>query len=126
MFAAIDEVSAEAREARLALERQIKKRKAEIKDEIVDSGVDSVTEYLQQQSDALQSVRHSWLDKSAFEDAIKGKRTTASMQKAVTKLLVQIKGEIADREEKISQNTKILEKMMTNTVQFFRIRTHWR
>ncbi len=111
LFAAIDEVSAEAREARLALERQIKKRKAEIKDEIVDSGVDSVIEYLQQQSDALQSVRHSWLDKSAFEDAIKGKRTTASMQKAVTKLLAQIKGEIADREEKISQNTKKLEEI---------------
>ena len=43
LFAAIDEVSAEAREARLALERQIKKRKAEIKVEIIDSGIDAVS-----------------------------------------------------------------------------------
>ena len=111
LFAAIDEVSAEARDARLALEKQIKKRKAEIKDEIVESGVEAVNDYLQQQSTALQSIRHSWTDESAFEEAIKGKRTTTSMQKAVAQLQVKIKGEIADREEQITSNTKKLEKI---------------
>lgn len=111
LFAAIDEVSAEAREARLALERQIKKRKAEIKVEIIDSGIDAVNEYLQQQSPALQSLRHSWADESAFEEAIKGKRTSDSMQKAVAKLVVKTKGEIADREEQIKTNTVKLEKI---------------
>ena len=111
LFAAIDEVSAEAREARLALERQIKKRKAEIKVEIIDSGIDAVNEYLQQQSPALQSLRHSWADASAFEEAIKGKRTSDSMQKAVAKLVVKTKGEIADREEQIKTNTVKLEKI---------------
>ena len=111
LFAAIDEVSSEAREARLALERQIKKRKAEIKDEIVESGLDAVKAYIEEQSTELQSVKNSWLDRSAFEEEIKGKRTTTSMQKAVTGLQVKIKNEIAQREESINANRTVLEKI---------------
>lgn len=111
LFAAIDEVSSEARDARLALERQIKKRKAEIKDEIVESGLDAVKAYIEEQSTELQSVKNSWLDRSAFEEEIKGKRTTTSMQKAVTGLQVKIKNEIAQREESINANRSVLEKI---------------
>ena len=111
LFAAIDEVSSEARDARLSLERQIKKRKAEIKDEIVDAGLDAIKAYLEEQSTELQSVKNSWLDRSAFEDEIKGKRTTASMQKAVTGLQVNIKNEIAQREESINANRQVLDKI---------------
>jgi len=111
LFSAIDEVSSEARDARLALERQIKKRKAEIKDEIVDSGLDAIKAYIKEQSTELQSVKNSWLDRSAFEDEIKGKRTTSSMQKAVTSLQVKIKNEIAEREESIKANGQVLAKI---------------
>ena len=111
LFAAIDEVSSEARDARLALERQIKKRKAEIKDEIVESGLDAVKAYIEEQSTELQSVKNSWLDRSAFEEEIKGKRTTTSMQKAVTSLQVKIKNEIAQREESINANRSVLDKI---------------
>lgn len=111
LFAAIDEVSSEARDARLSLERQIKKRKAEIKDEIVDAGLDAIKAYIEEQSTELQSVKNSWLDRSAFEDEIKGKRTTASMQKAVTGLQVNIKNEIAQREESINANRQVLDKI---------------
>lgn len=111
LFAAIDEVSSEARDARLALERQIKKRKAEIKQEIVDDGIDAIKKYLEEQSDALQSVNHSWLSQSAVEDATKGKRTSASMQKAVTTLVVKTKSEIAEREEAIQANEKTIAKI---------------
>jgi len=113
LFAAIDEVSSEARDARLALERQIKKRKAEIKDEIVESGLDAVKAYIEEQSTELQSVKNSWLDRSAFEEEIKGKRTTTSMHKAVTGLQVKIKNEIAQREESINANRT-----------YFRIKNH--
>ena len=111
LFAAIDEVSSEARDARLSLERQIKKRKAEIKDEIVDAGLDAIKAYIEEQSTELQSVKNSWLERSAFEDEIKGKRTTASMQKAVTGLQVNIKNEIAQREESINANRQVLDKI---------------
>ncbi len=104
LFAAIDEVSSEARDARLALEKQIKKRKSEIKDEIVDEGVAAIEKYLQEQSAALQSINHSWLNRSAIEETTKGKRTSTSMQKAVTTLVVKIKGEIAEREDAIKEN----------------------
>lgn len=109
LFDAIDTVSSEARDARLALERQIKKRKAEIKDEVVDAGLEAVKGYLQKQSEALQSLRHSWLERSAFEDEIKGKRTTSSMQKAVLGLSEKIKTEISDREASINDNQKVID-----------------
>ena len=111
LFAAIDEVSSEARDARLALERQIKKRKAEMKDEIVDTGLDQIKAHIEEQSTELQSVNHSWLDRSAFEDEIKGKRTTSSMQKAITGLQVKIKNEIAEREDSINANQQVLDKI---------------
>ena len=111
LFAAIDEVSSEARDARLALERQIKKRKAEMKDEIVDTGLDQIKTHIEEQSTELQSVNHSWLDRSAFEDEIKGKRTTSSMQKAITGLQVKIKNEIAEREDSINANRQVLDKI---------------
>ena len=111
LFAAIDEVSSEARDARLALERQIKKRKAEMKDEIVDTGLDQIKAHIEEQSTELQSVNHSWLDRSAFEDEIKGKRTTSSIQKAITSLQVKIKNEIAEREDSINANRQVLDKI---------------
>lgn len=111
LFAAIDEVSSEARDARLALERQIKKRKAEMKDEIVDTGLDQIKAHIEEQSTELQSVNHSWLDRSAFEDEIKGKRTTSSIQKAITGLQVKIKNEIAEREDSINANRQVLDKI---------------
>ena len=111
LFAAIDEVSSEARDARLALEKQIKKRKAEIKAEIVDSGLDAVKAYIEEQSSELQSANNSWLDRSVFEDEIKGKRTTSSMLKAVTALQLKIKNEIARREASINENRQVLNKI---------------
>ncbi len=111
LFAAIDEVSEEARQARLSLERQIKKRKLEIKEEIIDSGYEAIETYLSEQSEALQSLNHSWLDRDSIEEATKGKRTSTSMQKAVTTLMVKIKGEIADREEQIKENQQTLKQI---------------
>lgn len=109
LFAAIDEVSSEARDARLALERQIKKRKEEIKVEIVDSGIEAVESHLQQQSDTLQTLNHAWFNRTSFEEEIKGKRTTTSMQKAVSGLVEKIKLEISDRQTLISENQKVVD-----------------
>lgn len=108
LFAAIDEVSEEARQARLKLEKQIKIRKAEIKDQIEDTGFASIKDYLEEQSETLQSTNHNWLDRSAFDDATKGKRTTASMTKSVAQLVSKIKDEIAASSDAIAQNEQLV------------------
>jgi len=109
LFAAIDEVSEEARQARLKLEKQIKTRKAEIKDEIEDAGFASIKDYLEEQSETLQAINHNWLNRSAFDDATKGKRTTTSMTKSVAQLVSKIKDEIAASSDAIAQNEKLVD-----------------
>lgn len=98
LFATIDEVSQEAREARLSLERQIKVRKAEIIESIVDEGFNDVAELLEQQNDNFALLDHSsWKNRQRFEDAVKGKRSSSSMEKAIAALIRDIKTEIENQ-----------------------------
>ncbi len=95
LFATIDEVSQEAREARLSLERQIKVRKAQIVESIIDDGLTEVAELLEQQNDNFALLDHSnWTNRQRFEDAVKGKRSSSSMEKAIAALIRDIKTEV--------------------------------
>ena len=46
LFTAIDEITEEARQARLSLERQIKARKLEIKQQYIQSGIDEIQSFI--------------------------------------------------------------------------------
>jgi hypothetical protein len=100
LFAAIDEVSAAARSARLYLEGQVKARKQEIKGEIVQSGIRKVRALIEKQSDNFQSLTHysrECTDRGLFEDAIKGKRGIEGMEAAVQLLIDRLGQEITER-----------------------------
>jgi hypothetical protein len=73
LFVAMDEASEEIRKARLDLETQIKKRKEEIKTEIVE-------EYLAAFDIDPRDARKHFL--TSLQNAIKGKRTVESMRTA--------------------------------------------
>ncbi|MBK1835035.1 hypothetical protein [Roseibacillus ishigakijimensis] len=76
LFVNIDELSGEAREARLTMERQIKSRKAEVKTELVEDGISRI------EADERKVFR---LD---FEEALKQKRNLKSMREAIDKVVV--------------------------------------
>lgn len=84
LFAAIDDVSTEARQARLSLERQIKKRKYQIRAEIFDSAIKSL------------SCKRPYAYQSRLEAAMKGKRTFDTLRQAADSEAAVINAELAE------------------------------
>lgn len=120
LFAAIDEVTEEARQARLALERQIKSRKEEIRDEIVDDGMQQIDAHLEQQSDTFHEVnREQFIDRQTLEDFTKGKRSASSMQKAINGAVAEVKEKIALKSAAIGANQKILDNIDSKYTSIF-------
>jgi len=105
LFAAIDEISEVARQARLSLERQIKARKLDIKKGFIQSGFEVVRAFIGQQSADFQFIDHSsYLDISRFESAIKGKASIRGMQLAINDLCGRIKLKISQKAEEVTNN----------------------
>ena len=105
LFAAIDEVSEEARQTRLLLERQIRARKIEIKEEIIENGLQNITNFIDQQNEDFKNINHSiFLDRSRFKLAIKGKAGVKGVQNAIDNLCRKIKTEILQKEKDVANN----------------------
>ncbi len=110
LFDAIDEVSEEARQARLTLERQIKSRKEEIRDEIVDAGMQEIEDFIAEQSDNFAAVnKERFMTRSDLESFTKGKRGTSSMQKAVDEAVTGVKHRVQARATMIKANEGVLD-----------------
>lgn len=112
LFAAIDEVSEEVRQTRLTLERQIKARKAEIKEEFVDSGLEIVRSFIKQQSPDFNKIDHSeYLDRNSFYEAIKAKAGVKGLQIAIDSLCSTIKAEILQRAQEVANNATAIDSL---------------
>ena len=110
LFSAIDEVSEEARQVRLSLERQIKKRKLEIKEESISSAIESIQSYIAQKDDVFEKIDHSvYLDRKRFEVAIKGRAGIRGVQLALERLCADLKADISEREVELLHNKKALD-----------------
>lgn len=112
LFAAIDEISGEARQARLSLERQIRARKAEIKEECIQSGIETVHAFINMESDDFKLTDHSvYLDRSRFEAAIKGKGGIKGIKSAISILCAKIKSEISQKAAEVTGNSIKLDSL---------------
>lgn len=112
LFSAIDEISNEARQARLSLERQINSRKHEIKAHIIQSGIDSVQRFIDKQREEFKYIdKSSFVDRSRFESAIRGRSGTKGVQFAIDHLCSQIIKEVADKAIALSNNKARIDAM---------------
>jgi len=112
LFSAIDEISEEVRQVRLSLERQVKHRKLEIKEEFIERGVADIRDYIETQDADFQTLDHSdYLDRGAFETAIKRRASIAALSVAIDELCVQIRAQIDHRADSVKQNAKKLESL---------------
>lgn len=110
LFSAIDEISEEARQTRLTLERQIKSRKLEIKEELIQSGLERVRKIISRQCSDFQLINHSeYLDKEPFLQAVKGKTGIKGIQKAIDRKIEFIEKQILSRAEEVSNNAEKLD-----------------
>lgn len=90
LFRAIDDISAEARKRRLALDKLVTQRKAEIRDGVVLVARQALTEHIKALEEEIRPARIN-IAPVDFAAAVKGKRTLASLQDAVDTALAQAK-----------------------------------
>jgi len=106
LFRTIDHISAEMRQKRLDLDRKVTRRKEEIRGEIVAGAQTELDKHVASLNTRLGTP---WMPRmvGGFSDAIKGKRTVASLKDAVSVALANAKidaSAVADRLE-INRNT---------------------
>lgn len=108
LFRTIDEISAEARDVRLELDKLVTKRKAEIKDSIVVDGREAYSRHI---ADLKVETGGAWvpLNTPDFAAAVKGKRSVASMRDAVDTLLANAKIEADGSAKRIRANIALLD-----------------
>ena len=112
LFDAIDEVSAETREIRLTLERQIKARKKQIKADSMKQGMAAIKAMIASQSADFKLIDHSeYLNKALLEGAVKGRSSLRTMEKSVTKLTNEIAEKIRIRAELVAKNADTLKNL---------------
>ena len=123
LFTDIDEISSEAREARLVLERQIKIRKQEIKEELIATGIELIHESIRQQNSDFQLISHTnFVDFRRFETAIKGKAGIRGVEIAIDSLCATIQQEISLKAAEVNQNAIALGVLSSNHQMLFQDR----
>ena len=103
-----DQIVAEIKAARLALEKSVEIRKASIRSEIVQSGKDRLAEHLGTLNKRLGRVQMPAIN-ADFLAAIKGKRTVESLRNAVDTVLANAKIAANDIADKIQINLATLD-----------------
>lgn len=99
LFKAIDDISAEARRTRLELDKLVKARKEQIREDIVADGRRALAEHMSGLNERLGKPYMPSVQ-ADFAGAVKGKRTIDSLRDAVSTTLANAKIEasaIADR-----------------------------
>ena len=113
LFRTMDEVSAEARDVRLALEKLEKARKESRRSEIVAGGVTALADHMT----ALNTrLGRSYMPATSvdFGGAIKGLRTFDSMQNAVDTALANAKIAANETADRIQLNLGVLRELAGN------------
>jgi hypothetical protein len=112
LFSAIDEVSGEVRQVRLSLERQIKQRKAEIREEFVEIGIANIEKYIELQGPEFQNTDHSdYLDRSIFIEALKYRSNISALHGAIDDACGRIKTQIDERVAMVKENALKLDSL---------------
>lgn len=110
LFKAIDAIKAEARSKRLELEKLVTRRKEEVRGEIVQRGFSAVAAHYQQINASLgeHALQLPQTLRSDLAQAIKGKRTVATMNDAVDAAVADEKIDASETADRVRANIKIL------------------
>ena len=110
LFASIDEITEEARQARLSLERQIKSRKSQIKEEHIQSGIEVIKAVIEEQSEDFKNGDLShFLNRGRYESAVFGKAGISGLETGIKEITSIIKAEIAELSQHIINNKAKLD-----------------
>ena len=108
VFRVADQIVAEIKAARIALEKSVEIRKVSIRSEIVQEGKDGLAEHIATLNKRLGRVQMP-IVAADFAGAIKGKRTVESLRNAVSTMLANAKIAANDIADKIQINLATLD-----------------
>jgi len=115
LFNALDEVSEQARQARLTLERQIRTKKQEIKNELISDAIEEVHGYITSKPEIFNQLDNSkHLQRHHYEAVIKGKSTIISVQRSLNTLVKDVKAVINSECEHVFRNIALVEAIPSN------------
>jgi len=110
LFNALDQVSEQARQARLSLERQIKFRKQQIRDELITSSITQVQAYINRKPQIFSQLDNSkYLQRYQYELAIKGKYSIVIIRNVLNSLVQNLKNAIDQDSKQVLHNYAIIE-----------------
>lgn len=104
---ALEEVKEAARQKRLLLDKEVKAKKEQIKQEIIATANQKLNEYLIGKAAAINAPIQ--INAGNFATAIKGKRTISSIQSAVNDELAKAKIEATEQADLAAANLKLLD-----------------
>ena len=108
LFRALDEISETARQKRLALDKLVKARKTQIREDIVMTAAKALTDHIAALNEGI-GLRIRLPDYRAdFNGAIKGKKTIASLRDAADTELARAKIEVSQIAEQYRSNIELL------------------
>ena len=110
VFTALDEISSSLRDKRLSLNKQVKAQKETRKREVIDEAMAELTTHvdgLNAKLDGFSLDDPSSIERD-LEKAAKGKRTIATLEKAIAKVVKDAKSEYAATHKLIVANAKAL------------------
>lgn len=108
VFKTMDDISAEARQVRLDLEKLVKARKESIRGEIVAGAVQAFTKHVRELNASLGRVQLPQIHPD-FAGVIKGKRTVDSLQDAVDTELARVKIEASSLHLRMDANLRTID-----------------
>lgn len=108
LFKTMDDISAEARQVRLDLEKLVKARKESIRGEIVAGGVAAFAKHVRELNASLGRVSLPVIH-ADFAAAVKGKRTVDSLRDAVDTELARVKIEASQVHLRMDANLRTID-----------------
>jgi len=108
LFRALDEISETARQKRLALDKLVKARKTQIREDIVMTAAKALADHIGALNEGLGGKIRLPDYRADFNGAIKGKKTIASLRDAADTELARAKIEVSQIAEQYRGNLELL------------------
>ncbi|MEA5420303.1 hypothetical protein VB712_13815 [Spirulina sp. CCNP1310] len=109
LFTALDQISEQARQARLRLERQIKFRKQQIRDELITASIQQIQGHINCRPGIYSRLDNSkYLQRYQYELAIKGK-PMSTVRNVLAGLVQNLKNTIDQESQQVLRKYEIIE-----------------
>ncbi len=118
LFRTVDGISEELRQTRLKLDKAVKSRKEQIRNEVVSEGAKAIFEHATALNERLGADWIRTPPAARYGEVIKGKKTVESLRNAVNTAVAQDKIELSALADRMEANRKALVRPLHDSDEF--------